>query len=258
MHIPDFIRSLWAEVLKANKSLAMWLALLGTSGIIVAFLAMLFFGTENFLPTGNQHPWHNFLMIYYKGTAFMLLPLFAIIMAALVCYIEYRYGMWKLLLSSGISRTNLYLSKLLFTYFLIIVSHGFFISMMLISGAILAVFRPQLLLLESPPDFMLLVRLAIKTLLSVAGMLALQFWVSMRFRSFIVALGVGVIGFVLSSLLVEAWPYVHFIPYAYPLLYLDQVEQGKLIGRNELLSLLYFSIFSLVGLLDFRRMRISM
>jgi len=234
----------------------MWLALLGTSGIIVAFLAVLFFGTTEFLPQADEHPWHNFLLLYYEATAFMLLPLFAIIMAALICYIEHRYGMWKHLFVIAVSRTQIYLSKLLFAYLFIAVAHLFFISMMLISAAILGVFRPELGLLDQEPDFALLLKLAFKTLLSVAGMLALQFWVSMRFRSFIVALGVGVIGFVICSLLLE-WPYIMYIPYAHPLLYLEGVTNAPLVGSLEVLSMGYFFVFGILGVLDFKRLQLG-
>lgn len=251
----NLIRALTAEYQKANNSLAMWLALLGTSGIILAFLVVLFFGTENFLPEEGEHPWHNFLLLYYEATAFMLLPLFAIIMAALICYIEHRYGMWKHLFITGISKTQLYLSKLIFAYLFIAASHLYFIALMMISAAILAVFRPELELLEQEPDFLLLLKLATKTLLSVGGMLALQFWVSMRFRSFIVALGVGVIGFVICSLLLE-WAYIIYLPYAYPLLYLSEVLSAPLIGITEILSLVYFIIFGTLGWLDFRRQQL--
>lgn len=249
-----FVRSLIAEYYKAHNSLAMWLALLGTTGIILTFLAVLFFGTANFLPEAGVHPWHNFMLLYYEATAFMLLPLFAIIIAALLCYVEHRYGMWKHLLTTTISRVAIYLSKLLFAYLFIAAAHLYFIVLMLISAAVLAVFRPELKLLEQEPDFVLLITLAVKTLLSIAGMLALQFWISMRFRSFIVALGVGVIGFVICSLLLE-WPYIVYLPYAYPMLYLEGVAEASLLGRTEIMSLVYLLVFSILGVLDFRRMQ---
>ena len=234
----------------------MWLALLGTSGIIIAFLAVLFFGTENFLPEEGEHPWHNFLLLYYEATAFMLLPLFAIIMAALICYIEHRYGMWKHLFIISVSRKQIYWSKLLFAYLFIAVAHLYFICTMMISAAVLGVFRPELGLLDQEPDFLLLGKLAVKTLFSVAGMLALQFWVSMRFRSFIVALGVGVIGFVICSLLLE-WPYIVYLPYAYPLLYMKDVVSAPLITLPEMYSLGYFFIFGILGMLDFNRLQLK-
>lgn len=247
-----FVRSLIAEYQKAYNSLTMWLALLGTTSIILAFLAVIFFGTANFLPKVGVHPWHNFLLLYYEATAFMLLPLFVIIIAALLCYVEHRYGMWKHLLITSISRVAIYFSKLLFAYLFIAASHLYFIVLMLISAAVLAVFRPELKLLKQEPDFMLLITLAVKTLLSIAGMLSLQFWISIRFRSFIVALGIGVIGFVICSLLLE-WPYIIYLPYAYPMLYLQGVEEASLIGRVEVMSLVYLLIFSVLGVIDFRR-----
>ncbi len=244
-------------MLKAKNSLALWLSLVGTAGIILAFFFMLLFGTENFVPPTDENPWRHFFLVYYEGTAFMLLPLFAIIIAALVCDMEHRHQLWKHLLISTVSRSHLYLSKLVFTYALIIFSHLFFIILLLFSGVVLGMLRPELHLFQASPDFLFLLKLAYKTLFSIAGMLALQFWFSMRFRSFIVALGIGVIGFVLSSLLVESWPYSTYIPYAYPLLYLQEANLGKWISKVEIYSLMYLILFGVLGLLNFRRMRIK-
>ncbi|MDF9798678.1 hypothetical protein OKW21_003941 [Catalinimonas alkaloidigena] len=253
-----FKLSLEAEILKAKNSLALWLSFLGTTGIIIAFFFILLLGTESFLPSGQEQPWRHFFKIYYEGTAFMLLPLFAIITATLVCYIEHSNNTWKHLLISTVPRYSLYLSKLSLTFLIIITAHLYFIILMLISGGILGFIRPELQLFDAPPDFIFLFKLAIKTLLSVSGMLAIQFWVSMRFKNFIVALGVGVIGFVLSSLLIDSWYYVIFIPYTYPLLYLREAFLEIWLSRVEIFSIAFFLLYTLLGLFDFQKMTIKM
>ncbi|MEK6478462.1 ABC transporter permease [Catalinimonas sp. 4WD22] len=249
-----FKLSLEAEILKAKNSLALWLSLLGTTGIIVAFFFIILFGTENFVPSGEAHPWRHFFLAYYEGTAFMLLPLFAIIIATLVCYVEYSNNMWKHLLISTANRSELYLSKLLLTYLMIITAHFLFIILMLISGVILGLIRPDLKLFNTAPDMIFLFKLAFKTIISIGAMLSIQFWVSIRFRSFIVALGVGVIGFVLSSLLIDGWDYVIFIPYTYPLLYLREVYLEHWLSSVEIYSIIYFLLCTVLGLFDFQKM----
>lgn len=246
-----------AEVRKAQNSLAFWLSFLGTSGIIIAFFGILLLGTENFLPTEDESPWKNFFMVYYEGTAFMLLPLFAIITAALVCYVEYSNGMWKQLLISTASRTHIYLSKLLLTYLMIIAAHLYFIILMLLSGLLLGFLRPELQLYQSFPDLLFLGKLAYKTILSVGSMLAIQFWISMRFRSFIVALGAGVIGFVLSSLLVDSWAHSTYLPYTYPLLYLKPEHLHTGLSTIEIYNIVLFLLCTLFGLIDFQKITIK-
>jgi len=248
--------SLSAEILKSKNSLAAWLSFLGSSGIIIAFFVILLLGTDTFLPDEHEHAWKNFYHAYYEGTAFMLLPLFAIIIAALVCYTEYKNGMWKLLLITTISRTELYLSKLLFTYLLIICSHIYFVCLMLLSGFLLAWLRPELGLSSSGLDILYLLKLASKTIISVAAMLALQFWISIRFSSFVVALGIGVIGFILSALLVEGWSYAVYLPYSYPLLYLEEKYLLQPVSQVEVLSMSYCLLGTCLGLLDFRQLKI--
>ncbi len=255
----SFRRSLEAEILKGRNSFAFWLAWIGTTCILLAFFLILWASPEKGMSAAGN-PWKHLVDFYYAGTDFMLLPLFVIIIASLVTHLEHRGNMWKHLYVLGVSRWHLYTSKLVFIILLFACAHAYFITGMLLSGVVLGILQPSRGLLSHLPDMGQVFSLAFKTILSVLGLLAIQYWISMRFKSFIVPLGTGVIGFVMATILIESEPVVQWIPYAYPLLY-TQVYRGQyavahwgILSEIELYSLLYFALFTVSGYWHTRQM----
>ena len=139
-------------------------------------------------------------------------------------------------------------------------AHAYFVGMMLLTGLLTGVLQPARGLLGLWPDVGQIFALAFKTVVSMLGLLAIQYWISVRFRSFVVALGAGVIGFVAATLLAKSSAGVLYFPYAYPLLY-TQVYRGEFpvaqwgpVSTVEILSVLYFVIFTVLGYWDVRRL----
>lgn len=257
-----FLNSLQAEILKAKNSFAFWLAWIGTSGIAVAFFLIQAFSPEPSTLSDTDNPWHHFVDAYYAGSNFMLLPLFIIIIASLVTFMEHRAGMWKHLFVLNVPYWHLYASKLIFLVLLFMAAHFYFITLMLLSGAVLGMLQPARGLSDASPDFLQVFTLGIKTVLSILGLLAVQYWISMRFRSFIVPLGVGVISFVIATILVENSTWALYVPHAHPLLYTQgypeslSVAQMRMVSEVEMVSMLYFMLFGILGYVDTRRLDI--
>lgn len=249
-------RSLAAEILKGKNSFAFWLALIGTSGVAVSLFFLALFGEIDWQQTVN--PWRAWVLFHYAGTDFMLLPLFVIIIASLVTYQEHRNQLWKHWYISTVSRWHLYVAKLLYIILLFGISHLYFVVVLFLSGVVFGIIQPETQLLAYFPDFVQLGGLVIQTITTILGMLALQYWISYRFRSFIVALGFGVIGFVTASLAIDTSSTVLWHPYAYPLLYVqEQSTVSNQSGDSGLLTLYsigYFLVFVLLGYWDIRRL----
>ncbi|SDK59328.1 hypothetical protein SAMN05421823_10316 [Catalinimonas alkaloidigena] len=253
-----FRTSLRAEILKGKNSFAFWLAAVGTTCVLVVLWMLQLFG-HAVVPT-SESPWRAWIDAFYAGTDFILLPLFVIIIASLVAYQEHAGAMWKHLYALGVSRWDLYVSKLVYIALLFAAAHLYFIMGMLVAGLLTGLVRPESGLLHAWPDFGQVFALGFKTVVSMLGLLAIQYWISIRFRSFVVALGAGVIGFVAATLLAKSSALVLYFPYAYPLLY-TRVYRGEFsalqwgpVSTVELLSLLYFAVFTVLGYWDVRRL----
>ncbi len=259
----ELYRCIQAEALKAKNSYAFWLAWVGTSFVALALFIIVLLDNNQITHVAEANPWRSYVQFYYSGTNFMLLPLFIIIIASLVTFIEHRNGMWKHLYVLNVSRWHLYVSKFIVIVLLFAAAHTYFVLLMLISGVATGIIRPSSGLLSHFPDFVQIGTRAFKTVFSVLGLLAVQYWISIRFRSFIVPLGVGVIGFVMATLMVEQSHWVLYMPYAHPLLY-AQGADGPIklshwgpISEVELYSLLYCVVFVPLGYWLTRRMTVE-
>lgn len=255
-------RCIQAEMLKAKNSYVFWLAWIGTSFVALALLIIMLLDSGQAVNFGVDNPWRAYVKFYYGSTNFMLLPLFIIIIASLVTFMEHRNGMWKHLFVLNVSRWQLYVSKFIVIVLLFAAAHAYFVLLMLFFGGITGIIQPSTGLLAHFPDVSQIGTLAFKTVFSVLGLLAVQYWISTRFRSFIVSLGVGVIGFVMATLIVEQSSWVLYMPYAHPLLY-TQVLDGQLalsswgpVSEVELYSMLYCVVFVPLGYLFTRRMTV--
>jgi hypothetical protein len=94
-----------------------------------------------------------------------------------------------------------------------------------------------------------------KTYISILGISAIQFWLSLRFKSFIGSVGIGLV-LLIGSMIATGlqWEHVYKIPYAHPILTLMSMKgKGPLVLENhELNSIGYFVFFTVLGFLDLR------
>ena len=228
--------------------------------LIFFFLSYINFGEYTF--GSGPSDWEVYVLNHYEGVAFMMLPLFVIILATLLNVMEHRAGTWALLLSLPSRKGQVYVSKLAFGLLLFVAAHLLFIIGFFFSGLLLGLLRSDLSLplLQFPLGLVLL--LASKTLLSILGLFALHLWLGLRFQQFIIPLTIGILGFVLTSLLSPAFPFQWLNPYAYPICYMPQhtgVINLPTIGvwsLHEGMSILWGIVWTLVGIAELRRMAV--
>ncbi len=251
--------ALLAEIRKGRHSFAVWLSLAGTLANVVIFLGFSLLDEQRWQALGTMNPWQVYVTGFFDGIAFMMLPLYVIILCTLVTFMEHRQGMWVNLLTLPVSRWQLYWNKQLFILLLFIAAHVLFIIAMLLAGLLLGLVKPSTQLLSYWPDFGQIARLAFLTITSIAGLLALHYWISLRFQAFIIPLTIGIIGFVTVSLLGPDRWYHLFNPYAYPIQYMPDYKGDIQLLRfaglpaSIWMSLLYFGLFTLLGYQDMRR-----
>ncbi len=248
-----FTNSFRAEVLKSRNSLPLWLSIAGTVTLEPGFLLLHLFGVAGFDLPATGNPWPAFVLNHYRGLNFMLLPLFVVILASLVAYQEHRNGMWKHLFVQTVHRREVYLAKLVYTLVLFAAAHLLFVLTMLMAGLLLGLLRSDAGLLSHAPDLGQIALLYARTILSILGLLGLQYWISMRFSVFLVPLTAGIIGYVGTTLLIGA-PWAALNPYAFSTLYLAEYADGTSgFTWIDLYSLMYFVCFTVLGVLDFQR-----
>ena len=246
-------RTLAADVLKLRRTAALRLTLLsGLFPVLIAFLVFFFKGAIIMKAGGS--PWPRFIMLGWQTAGTLLLPLFVVLLTSLMVQVETKATAWKHLYAQPIGHGAVFSSKLLLILALNAGALLLFVMLLLGAGTLLGALRPQLgFQLHAVPLATVCWMLG-RTYVATLGLLAVQYVVSLQWRSFVVPVGVGM-GAIVATIALLSWEHVDKIPYAAPLgtsASLQMTKAGVLttahaLARHEWYSLGWFAGALLLG-----------
>jgi lantibiotic transport system permease protein len=109
--------------------------------------------------------------------------------------------------------------------------------------------------IEQHIDWAGLMRLNLKTYISILGIAAIQFWLGLRFKNFIASVGIG-LALLIGSIIATGiqWEHVSKIPYAFPVLTLKAMMTGHSheMQNHDWNSVIYFIVFTALGFFDLK------
>ncbi|UYZ58843.1 ABC transporter permease [Hymenobacter latericus] len=257
-------RSLSADALKLRRTAALWLALgSGALPVLLSFCIYYFKGHEILKP--GQPPWASYVMQNWQTATGLLLPLFVVLLTSLVLHIENKANAWKHLYAQPASRLALFASKLLLLLGLNLLAQVLYAGLLLLSGYLLGVLRPELHFQDFAAPATKVGLLLLHTYLATLGILALQYLAAQWWRSFVAPVAIGM-GCVVAAMALLRWEHIEWVPYASPLLSLGNLRapqhdllQPLKLPFNELTSLGCFAGTLLIGYvaLGFRHERVK-
>ncbi len=219
------IRALNAESLKLKRTIASKLVVLAplAIGVLVLFLASQSpFSTLGRMGVSNE--WTALMRVSLMLWTLLMLPLYMTIESALVAGLDHAENQWKSLFARPVPRWSIYVAKFIVVYAMTVAGTIVLLGGVVIDGLLL----PHL---QADYRFRAPVPLApiFRSGVEVAGLaflaLAIQHWVSLRSRSFAVAIATGVVGMVVAYVAAIAthplggWP--QYFPWALPMLVLS-------------------------------------
>jgi len=253
----SFIVSTKAELIKTRRSASFWLSLIGSGVIPLIFFLMYVIEPKN-ADRYQVKPWELHFTQGWQAFAAFLLPMFVILICSLIPQIEYKNNTWKQVFASPQSVGNIFFSKYLSIIIMILFLFLMFNVFMILSGAVPNIFYSKYAFLKSSIDWGALLKLNFKTFVSLLGIISIQYWIGLRFRNFIVPIGIG-LGLLVCSMILLQWAHVDKVPYAFPLrTFMTSVSKdkselaGPLLQNHELNSIGYFIFFSVLAFLDMR------
>lgn len=247
--------SLRTEILKTKRSAAFWVCFLGSGFIPAIFTLMYSLRPKVFVPRFKVQPWESHFIHGWQAFSAFLLPMFVILVCSMIVQIEYKNNTWKQVFASPQSVGNIFFSKystiLLMILFLFVMFNIF-----MFGGAILAnLIHKEYSFLSNSMQFDLLLKMNIKTFVSLLGIISFQYWLSLRIKNFIVPIAIG-LALLITAMIIQQWEHIYKVPYAYPFLTFISISggglKGKLFQNHELNSIGYFATFSLLAFLDMR------
>jgi len=246
-----FINSFQSEWMKTRRSLALWMVVIGgffTPAVIIVARLINHAAVPDLYARDDfwQLLWRN----SWESMAIFFLPLGAILSTSLIAQIEYKNNTWKQLHTLPLSYTTIFLAKLavivsLMAMFFVLFSIGIYLSAivpyLLVSGTPYPTgpMRWQSFLLDDLYYF-----------LECLPIVALQYLLALRFKNFLVPVGLGFL-FWVGAIASVSWRYGYVIPYTYTMFhYLAGAEKTRAVAPEvniHILAAAYFVIISAVS-----------
>jgi hypothetical protein len=250
MNLAIAIRS---EMLKIKRTTAFWLSLLGAAFIPAIFFLAFTLKPEHAAKSLQMAPWNIYFFNGWMALNSFLFPMFVILICSLIPQIEYKNNTWKQVFSSPQTVGNIYFSKFITIHLMIFFFYLSFNIFMILSAIAANLIHKEFSFFNHSIDWQALIRLNFKTYVSILGISAIQYWLSLRFKNFIAPIGIGLV-LLVGALIARGfnWEHIYKIPYAHPSLTLFAMvhKSPRLLENHELNSIAYFLAFTLLGFLD--------
>ena len=201
----------------------------------------------------QQDPWNQFFHQDRLMISIVFLPMFVVLMGTLLPQIEYRYHTWKQVLASPQTFIKLYFSKyLMFQIFIL----TFFVVNNLVMVLVCIIFNaiyPTFSFFSHQLDLGQYGTMIIETYIAVLALSTLQFWLGLRFKNFVVPIGIGIMFSVLGMINMIGYKIIppdKFL-FNFPA-FIAFSKNAASIPFVMWISCAYTITFFILGLIDFR------
>jgi len=245
-------RALSAEALKLKGTLALWMCLIAPAVVAVLYVLQIW-ATKLPVPKVAPDPlqaWQMYSQSVMGLWAFLMLPLFVTLEAALLAGLEHGERQWKHLLALPLPRGAHYLAKLVALATLVALGFLALAALIPLGGAALMLLKPGFGVAGPPPMLFVLKGLGACYLASLL-MIAIQCWVAVRWSSFTVAVSVGMSATVMGFLIGQSAKFGHWYPWSMPVQVL--AGEGRWLEFVMVAGVAGGLAMAIASVLDFRR-----
>ena len=254
------LRALSAETLKLRRTIALGLVVLAPFSILALTLFMASqapFGTIE--RHGSVNAWRMLTRLNLQFWALLMLPLYCTLQTALLAGLDHSENQWKALLARPVPKWTHWVAKLVVVVAMVVASAAILFVGVVAEGFALHWYNAKLGFGNALPVTEMLQVTAEATGLAVLP-LVIQHWVSLRWRSFSVAVGFGMAAMITSfAMLMSAGPYggawPQYFPWSLPMLVLSRDPQN--VGAALILSMVIAVAIGILACLDFCRREVT-
>lgn len=250
----NLLISLRSEMLKTKRTATFYFTIIAAALVPLVFLLDATFGE---IQSENRKDALN--GVYAAGSqalGMLIFPMFIVLLCTMLAQIEYRNNAWKQVFASPQPLSNIFLARFLNVHLLILLFLVLYNVLLLITVVAVHYIDPALNLLNQPLDVNKVITKNVNMYIAVLALSALQFWIGLRFRNFIIPVAIGFALWVAGSILVFEMK-SKMAPY-YPYSFLPITifpGDGKLLPTVQWSSVGYTVLFLALGFIDFRQKR---
>ena len=251
----NLLISLRSEILKTKRTASFYFTLVGSAAVPFIFLL-------NVLGDGLEETRKDPLNAIFKlqsemnGLAFF--PMFIILVCTLLPQIEYKNNTWKQVLTSPKTKATVFLSKFLNIHLLILlflVANLLFMSLTVVVAHFI---EPSLNLLNQPVNGQRILVNTVNSYITTLALCAIQFWIGIRFKNFLVPIAVGLALWLSGTVLALEYhsSLANWFPYSFQIFSVVPSFKPDL-NQVAWTSAGYAVLLLGIGFLDFQRKRMS-
>jgi hypothetical protein len=250
------LRALSAESLKLKRTIAVKMVVVAPVAVVLLTLFLASQAPFSTLHKGNRaiDAWGALSRVNFQFWGLLMLPLYVTLQTALIAGLDHTDNQWKALFARPVPRWTVYVAKLIVLLLMVMVSAGILAVCILAEGLFLQWFDAGLGFGKTAPVAFVAGQAARMTALAFL-FLTIQHWVSLRWRSFSVATGFGIVAMVTGfAMLLAAGPYgawPQYFPWSLPMLAVAR-EPGNLLTVSWICGFAGIAA-SVGGCLDFCR-----
>ena len=254
------VRALSAESLKMKRTLALKMVVLAPVAVVSLTLFMASQAPFSTLQRGTTvvDVWPRLARVNFQFWALLMLPMYVTLQTALIAGLDHADNQWKALFARPVPRWTTYVAKLLVVSAMVTASAAILVISVFGEGKFLNWLDPKLGFGAASPIAAMIRQAAEMTGLSFL-FLSIQHWVSLRWRSFSVAVGFGLVATVTGFAMLltagphGAWP--QYFPWSLPMLII--VREHLNIELILCVSWLAGILASAAGCLEFCRREVG-
>jgi hypothetical protein len=252
-------RVLHTELLKMKRTIALKMVVLAPAAVVVLVSLMAVnapFSTIN--RGGHGKEWMSLARLCFLLWAALMMPMYVALESALVAGLDHAENQWKSLLARPVPRWTWYVAKLIVVVAMLTISNVVLVGCIAAAGLVLPGIQSALAF-GSPIPWTRMAQNAAQ----IGGLaflaVVIQHWVSLRWRSFSVAIGTGMVAMVVGYVSAIAtsqradWP--QYFPWALPMLVMSRHAED--VQMAILISVSIGMLAAAAGCWDFCRREVS-
>ena len=246
--------SVRSEILKIKRTASFYLTIMAAAfGPFVSLLDILM---GEGISTDDRNVIFNKLFVdKFQMTGLLAYPIFLILICTFLPQIEYKNNTWKQVLISPKTKAEIFLSKFINIQFLILTFFVINFLFMYVCAVFLHLKDPSLQVLNQSLHGYEIIMLRINNYMVLSGLCAIQFWLGLRFKNFIIPIGIGIACYFAGTLLVMELKDSVIIYSPYTMLFYSGLPEYNYVNMVNWYSLGYTIVFLGIGFLDFKRKR---
>ncbi len=201
-----------AELMKLKRTLALWMVLV-TPLVLHGLYFFLVIDLKKNLAAGGADVWRALFTNVWGMWCMIMLPLFVTLETTLLGNIEHGEKQWKHLFALPLPRGSVYAAKWLVGLLLNAAVSLVFIGAAALSGTLLRALLPEMGFSASIPWGWMCAKMGYTFLISMC-MLSIHTWMGLRWRSFALSAGFGMLVTVVNIMVVNSDTWTKFFPWA--------------------------------------------